>query len=201
MVLYHLWSDDKVPARCDNSTCTLGPGVKHYPDRDAAFAATHKIESEAGGLNASATVANLPRGYISEKGAEVPPGAYWLGDPCYAAGQLDAEWERWVDIASAASRGFIDPVHGASINGWPVVVANTLYGDGLFIGSNGFSYAVDSGCIGVTPKNLIDELKLDLSKLDTLGTWVSTPQATLLSVDNEGTITFGDISIPTGEES
>lgn len=199
---YHLRPEDRIPERCSVDPCPLGPDTTHYASREEAFAAYHEAEDGAAptAQSTEAQVSSLPRGFIAEDGSvTLEPGTYWLGDPAYSVGQLGTAWDRWVDISAAASRGFQDPMSGASVNGWPVAAASTLYGDGLYPASNGLSYPVDSGCIGVTPKGLIEELSLDLEKLDSLGSWVSLADETKFSVAGEGTIALGDILIPTKE--
>ena len=76
----------------------------------------------------------------------VPAGRYFLGDPCYT---VPAEY--WGPLLEASD--FLSRPGTIYVDGTPITVVafETAYGDGLFIGSNGFSYAVDSGTIGLVP--------------------------------------------------
>lgn len=70
--------------------------------------------------------------------AEFGPGNYFIGDICYALREdiYDKDWGNRHD--------FKDGNYGI------YAVAGTAYGDGCYEGTDGFSYPVDAGNIGVT---------------------------------------------------
>lgn len=131
--------------------------------------------------------------------AVVPPGRYFLGDPCYTAGTDHETWGRWVEVAAETGNDFQDGVVGATYNGEPVLGASTKYGDGTYVGSNGESYSVDAGMIGVVPESVIRSMGLTEEQLNGSGTWVEVREPSHLEVDEDGTIYFGGVSIETGD--
>ena len=119
----------------------------------------------------------------------VPAGEYYLGDPLYFFKKED--WQKVLDTC----RLFQDPI-GKSTNGWPVLGFSTAYGDGLFRGSDGFYYAVDSGIIGLI---LTDGITGEIAKVERLCQKVQFPEETICSND-DGRMKFGTIVIDTGNE-
>lgn len=197
MTAYHILPGASLPQRCeDPATCVdRVPEECHYKNREEAFAALPLLaEAEP-----EVEVAPLPEGFIVGTTASFSPGHYWLGDPSYVGAQDGKLWDEWVRIAGDSSEGFTDPLAGALYLGFPLVGADTLYGDGLFTGTDGLSYPVDGGMIGPVPLELIEALELDRDRLHALGSWVEISEPTLLTREDDGTITFGTISIATGE--
>ncbi|MEI6559246.1 MAG: hypothetical protein WCO00_12645 [Rhodospirillaceae bacterium] len=79
----------------------------------------------------------------------VPKGEYVLGDPCYTLSDDQSEWE-----ALLKSRDFFFSRAAGSIRNETIYAFHTLRGDGLYAGSDGVLYAVDSGMIGLVPAAL-----------------------------------------------
>lgn len=92
------------------------------------------------------------------------PGEYFIGDFCYFISDtleecvFDEELNRAKHIpyelcffAELQPSPFKEP----HILG-QIITFNTFYGDGVFVGSNGFGYGVDSGTIGAVAKELCD---------------------------------------------
>ena len=72
-----------------------------------------------------------------------PAGVHYLGDPCYALGNhiYDTVW----GAEHGFSTGKINTPEGS------FVVDDTSYGDGVYYGSDGREYPVDSGTIALIP--------------------------------------------------
>ena len=76
-----------------------------------------------------------------------PPGKYWIGDLCYV---LQDTWEE------------VNGMYKVSVNdktgkARELGMDSTACGDGGYVGSNGFCYGVDSGSIGIAPKEIIEK--------------------------------------------
>ena len=72
----------------------------------------------------------------------VPPGTYYIGDICYF---LDDDIYETIFGGHGYESGLYTRKSDASF----FMVDNTLYGDGLYEGTDGFGYAVDAGIIGI----------------------------------------------------
>ena len=128
-------------------------------------------------------------------------GTYYVGDPCYVIEQ--DEWSYFLDSERnppddednphAVNDVMIYDYKGAiSVSLW------TLYGDGEYSGSDGNSYCVDSGTIGVVPVSILTDKALE--DADRLGVIVEFGDDFVCKYDGEGVLAFGDIYIDTGEE-
>ena len=78
----------------------------------------------------------------------MPPGEYWVGDPCYAV--PDARWDEWLDVAGVNAVPFPRFLFG-ELDSYPVLGIGTVYGDGEYHDDRNRSYPVDAGLIGLTP--------------------------------------------------
>jgi hypothetical protein len=80
----------------------------------------------------------------------LPPGQYYLGDPCYV---LDDETYRshW-----GRQRGYAQGCY--IVNGGLFAVGSTYQGDGRYEGSNGAQYGVDSGCLALVSMSLVQDV-------------------------------------------
>lgn len=214
MAQYHLTPTTGLPGRCEDVThCPVGvPEAEHYASREEAFEAYEArgpVPPEARPAPTGESYAPgdirvtrlSPAVLLSPDTALLPAGRYWFGDPGYAVGQDDAAWQEWVRIAGETSHDFKDPIAGANYNEYPVVSASTLYGDGGYQGSDGVEYSVDSGCLAPVPAELIEKMGLDKAALDGFGSWLDLAEATKLTRDPDGLITFGSLTIPTGDEA
>ena len=81
----------------------------------------------------------------------IPPGTYYMGDPCYAVRDVD-----WHTLLHSADY-FHNPV--GEIHGFRVYATSTAYGDGEYIGSSGHSYPVDAGLIGLVPVEYVTQFE------------------------------------------
>lgn len=120
----------------------------------------------------------------------VKPGKYFLADPCY--GVPNDLWSTLLDSCEF----FTEPVGKVTRDGveYEVLGFSTAYGDGCYRGSDGFSYGVDAGLIGLVPEALCT----DSDFTDSLGTWVTFTEPTECT-NSGGNMTFGDITINTDD--
>lgn len=122
-------------------------------------------------------------------------GKYWVGDPCYAI-------DRWEEVGKATGWFGSDDDNPAAktftgefeYNGRRCFAWNTAYGDGEYKGSDGFSYGVDAGLIGILPVEAVDDPEVkDLGNVMTFDS-----QFTVRCID--GVFTFGRLMINTRED-
>lgn len=137
---------------------------------------------------------------ISKVEVEVPAGSYVLGDPCYSF----PDYDEWMELLESC-KYFNDPI--GTIRRSPkegtfnvmetfnVVAFSTRWGDGRYRGTDGNSYAVDAGLIGLVP---VEALRSDAdSWRDDLCTVVTFDKPTKCGTDGEGKLRFGHITIDT----
>lgn len=81
----------------------------------------------------------------------LPAGEYYIGDPCYIVS--DDVWDQWCTTHEMA--------YGCVItDGAKWVINSTHCGDGAFTGSDGRTYCVDAGTLGMVPASLFDPTKM-----------------------------------------
>lgn len=186
--------------------CPRGTSTPHYLTMETATMESYKASATSHTPSFAAediAVERLPRTVKQNAStAHLPAGEYFVGDPCYAVGEPGSLWQKWVDVAGADSEGFLHGICGATYNGMPIVGANTMYGDGSYLGSDGVTYAVDAGMIGVTPMDLLRHLReanpgLEENDLEGLGSVVEFTEPFTVACDATGTITIGSIVIET----
>ena len=117
----------------------------------------------------------------------VPPGKYFLGDPCYAV--PDDLWDELLE----SNAYFEIPVGKAG--GHDVLGFSTAYGDGTYEDQYGHAFPVDAGLIGLVPVALVNEKEIaEYTELP--GIWVEFTTPTTCS-SNNGVLTFGKYHINT----
>ena len=120
----------------------------------------------------------------------LPPGEYWIGDPCYVIPRPD--WNQFLDD--------IDPeTRYTQHRGQTSVVFDTYRGDGSYQDQNGRQYSVDSGIIAAVPVELVKQTAAERASLNDLGQWLTTDRTLVCDTDGYGTLTFGDLSVMTGD--
>jgi hypothetical protein len=80
---------------------------------------------------------------------EFPAGKYWIGDICYCL--PDKMYDKIFGGQDYES-GLYKHKDGGFF-----FLDNTAYGDGLYMGSDGFEYGVDAGIIGIVSEELVSE--------------------------------------------
>ena len=122
-----------------------------------------------------------------------PPGTYFFGDPCYAI----EDNELWTQVCDALSEGDTsDNAEGILTDGTFFVACDTMHGDGVYTGSDGYDYGVDAGLLGVVSlnsKRLLAEP--ELKRLGTIRTF-DTPFSVQHNPQS-GEITLADVYINT----
>jgi hypothetical protein len=120
---------------------------------------------------------------------EVPAGQYILGDPCYAV--PDDEWMELLESCDYFENP-IGKITRRDKSYYRIVAFSTRWGDGCYKGSDGQSYPVDAGLIGLVPWAVCkDVIRDDLSEV------VTFDKPTKCSSDGEGKLRFGHITIDT----
>lgn len=99
-----------------------------------------------------------------ERKATLPPGRYWIGDPCYFKDretcQEGCDWGSILHKTLESKDGSEDNDDWFGYGAFPVknpddvkkegyiLCASTIHGDGCYVGSNEFVYGVDAGLLG-----------------------------------------------------
>ena len=109
----------------------------------------------------------------------VQPGTYYVGDPCYVV-----PGEKWDEFC----RQLWGDAAVITIDGLECLAYPTQYGDGVYLGSDGFEYGVDAGLIGLVPLALVKGVLVHLGKV------VEFEREFVCERTEEGRLTFGDIS-------
>jgi hypothetical protein len=120
----------------------------------------------------------------------VPAGQYVLGDPCYAV--PDDNWDELLESCNY----FENPVGHIRLDDFHmnktfILAFRTRWGDGEYWGSNGMSYPVDAGLIGLVPVDIAKDLESHYQNI------VTFKQDTVCSYNGSGRLVFGGISIET----
>ncbi len=87
--------------------------------------------------------------FSSKLSQTLPPGKYWIGDICYC---LDDKVYDTIFGGFGYDGGFYTHKDGGFF-----MVDGTAWGDGAYAGSDGFTYGVDAGIIGIVSHQLVDE--------------------------------------------
>jgi hypothetical protein len=134
--------------------------------------------------------------------AIIPPGRYFVGDPCYSAGYDDKAWQDWcvlVDSDPEVRHGDKELL-GGLYSGFPVIGVHTEYGDGEYNDQEENKYPVDAGLIGVVPEELIIKMGVPYSKFEGLGHWETFTGSTVVARGEKGLIHIGHLTIDTDPE-
>lgn len=124
--------------------------------------------------------------------ALMPAGTYIVGDPCYAV--PDERWMEWLEAADYTSD---DKILLAHLDGHPVLGIGTARGDGCYGGSDGNSYPVDTGLIGLVPVELDGATKEQEKYSEKNRSPVVKFERDFRCSYEDGTITLGHIEIET----
>ena len=122
--------------------------------------------------------------YNTRMSIKLPPGRYFVGDPCYVFSRED--WDNFACDAILDGK--------ETMKDLPYFAAHTANGDGEFRGSNGFKFGVDAGLLGAIPEALITKQP---SPED--GVFIDAPLGLSCSEDG-GMFHFGFLSIDTNDQ-
>lgn len=128
--------------------------------------------------------------------ATLPAGTYWIGDPCYSVPKDD--WDDLLNVSDYFGCGGFGtrntPPKGVyTFRGMPIAGFNTAYGDGVYEDEQGNRYPVAAGLIGAVPVAYAVSNPVGCRKVTFI-----TPVT--VSVDGNGLIRIGDITINTGDD-
>lgn len=132
---------------------------------------------------------------------KVPPGTYFLGDPCYAV--PNDEWMHLLESCGyfdCNSDGEGGPV-GTTPEGDKVLAFGTAYGDGVYVDDRGHQFPVDAGLIGLTPESVFRRSDNSRAHLDELGLVVTFKTFVTASDDGGGRLVFGSYRIDTSDDA
>lgn len=115
----------------------------------------------------------------------LPPGKYFIGDPCYVFD--NPSWDLLQELD-----GFLDG-EIVTLQDRQLWAHSTAHGDGTYPDQNGSEYSVDSGMLGAVPIELIED-----PSGEEHGTMVDAPNGLIVEYDN-GTFWFGAIVIKTDD--
>ena len=131
--------------------------------------------------------------------ALMPAGTYYVGDLCYLL------TEKTDEIYDDLVLGFDNDGKAVDIKAgrrkvFSAFYANTAYGDGQYSDNIGNKYSVDAGIIGVV-QLLSADLIAAAKKLDADGhaKVIDFPEDFRVDRDEDGTFTFGHLTIETGD--
>lgn len=137
---------------------------------------------------------------MSQIATAVPPGTYFLGDPCYALGH---RWEEVCAIHWApGSCNTADCAAFYDLDGYRVVEFHTKHGDGGYYDQFGHEYGVDSGTLGLVPVELIDFEQSTREYLDRCGQIVTFDEPAdcyTAGRGGDGVLRFGSYHIETDD--
>ena len=119
----------------------------------------------------------------------IPPGEYWVGDPCYA--YTNNSDSLWMPLLC----NFLDDSPLAQVGDNWFVAFPTAYGDGVYLDQDGREYGVDAGLIGVVP---VDSAEPDAGTLYALHRTTFEREVQMYSED--GKIHIGRLVIDTSGE-
>lgn len=117
----------------------------------------------------------------------LPAGLYTIGDPCYYFSDKYESREEFLSSNNFPGEGCLDQEGKI-----PVVVFDTLYGDGNYFDNDGNEYGVDSGTIGIIPH-------LEGEKIPHSHTQVYFTDS-FVCYQKKGVLHFGNYIINTAEE-
>ena len=127
----------------------------------------------------------------------MPAGTYYVGDLCYVM------HDEWTECCELFFKGRSD--HGCNEgvfqlkDGRMFANFNTDYGDGRYSSNTPNSFCVDSGSIGCIKLEDIRDETYSSDMISDLGAIVTFEDDFVVSERN-GTISFGDLDIYTGED-
>ena len=124
------------------------------------------------------------------------PGKYWIGDLCYV---MHDAWNECCELffKDRTDHGCNEGVFQLK-DGRKFANFNTRYGDGGYESSIDATFYVDSGSIGCIKLEDIRDETYSMSQIKGLGAIVTFEDDFVVSEHN-GTISFGDLDIYTGD--
>lgn len=133
---------------------------------------------------------------MSDNTFTLPAGKWWIGDPCYPFPNDGPKSDEWDRVLGAT--GCFESPH-CDLGEIQVWAGSTKYGDGTYSGSDGNSYPVDAGLLGIMPESTVDYLGNDKEWLAKCGKF-KTFDEPFKVVFYQGCFQFGDTIIHTCDD-
>lgn len=127
----------------------------------------------------------------------MPAGQYWIGDPGYVFPNHGPMKNKWNDLL-VESNFFETPYVELDDGKIKVWAAFTVYGDGLYMGSDGKGFPVDAGLIGIVPVETVETLGRIDNDLNYCGLFIEFEEPFQVECRN-GQFNFGHYTIDTGD--
>lgn len=127
----------------------------------------------------------------------IPAGAYYIGDPCYAFTDDHQQWLRLLDQSDFFDKPMVE------FEGFPVGAFHTAHGDGTYKGvdqaGKTFDFDVDAGLIGFVHVKLLkpEFAKGLMNGTNGAGKFVFFPEPWSAASWNDGNIRIGSTLIAT----
>jgi len=133
---------------------------------------------------------------VARETSLMPAGKYYVGDLCYLL--PDDIYEQYV--GSFNHDGEAVDIKAGRRKVFSAFVASTAYGDGGYSDNAGGEYSVDAGILGVV-QLLSADLIAEAKKLEADGhaKVIDFPEDFRVDRDEDGTFTFGHLTIETGD--
>jgi len=140
------------------------------------------------------------RPYLDETGNLIfPAGTYYVGDPCYVISDL--RWSALCDATKCFEKQTAGCPNTFLVEDVTMFAAPTSHGDGTYKDSDGRTYSVDSGLIGIVPMEAVladsEYRKGEYDEGSDLGHILTFDYDFQVYVDDEHKFHFGKISIET----
>lgn len=112
----------------------------------------------------------------------LPPGTYYIGDPCYV---IEKNWDRLCEITDIQAGQY-------EMDGNKFVFMPTMHGDGVYEDRQGRQYGVDAGVLAVVPVGLLERTteKKGERPLETLSYIASFTEDLVVSISKQKTLTI-----------
>ena len=126
---------------------------------------------------------------------KLEPGEYWIGDPCYAIKDPSASEELMFSSKLGALPEGTVTKDGTTHR---VVACSTMFGDGVYEGSDGHLYPVDTARLGIMPSDTALAFGATREELTKLGRFASFKRGLwFVWFEEYGLFKFGRIKIDT----
>lgn len=144
--------------------------------------------------------------YVAPEGdgsITLPPGEYWIGDPCYAI--EDEDWHDYLKGGVHASfrnrnSAMEETPAGTLHKGHLGVIMHTAYGDGHYTSNTEDSFGVDAGVLGAIPVEWLNPARLlEYLRLGSIHTFKEPARCSY--TPEGGLVTLGPLVIYTGDDT
>lgn len=125
---------------------------------------------------------------IVEMSVLMPPGEYYISDPCYCFNH-----DTWSELCDLTDCFQDEEKPVIEFRGAPLLSFSTAHGDGTFTDNYDHEYGVDAGMIGLVPVSIAEKDPGDLGRKYKFDKRFSCSRST------DGTLKFGQFKIRTDD--